>query len=518
MTATARRSAQVASYRTRRDRTGRPANRLSLPPANEPFAPTLAPVARATSSRRSWSTGYIRTLLLADLVVGIVAALAASTIRFDDAVPTSHPWLSLLLPFAWMLALELGDGYERRYMGLAGAEEYRAVGRALLYFIAGLSVVSYLGHLSLSRGYVGLALSILVLGALLVRRTMRRRLVRRRRKGEALQRTLVIGRVDSATALVESISAELATGLRPVGACTLDLQGEPLGSGREIAGVPVVGRPIDAIEAVDMLDVEVVAVASHPDLAGAALRRLGWALEERGVDLVISPGLLDVAGPRMTIRPSTNLSLLHIERPTAARRSLVAKEIMDRILAAAGLLALSPLFLVVAALIKMDDRGPVFYRQERVGVRGELFGMFKFRSMRVGADSMVTRLADQDEGNGVLFKMKQDPRITRIGALLRRYSIDELPQLINVVRGEMSLVGPRPPLEREVRAYESDALRRLHVRPGMTGLWQVSGRSDLSWEESLKLDLRYVDNWSPVVDAWILMRTVRAVFAHEGAY
>lgn len=285
-----------------------------------------------------------------------------------------------------------------------------------------------------------------------------------------------------------------------------------------IEGVALAGDPIDAVAVVDLVEAEAVIVASHPDLSGHALRRLAWALEERQVDLLVSPGLLDVAGPRMSIRPSTNLALLHVERPASTHQALVLKAVMDRILSALLILVLSPVFVVVAAAIWLGDRGPIFYRQCRVGVHGEFFDMYKFRSMHVGAETMLAEMDADNEGNEILFKMKNDPRVTRVGALLRRYSIDELPQLNNVLRGEMSLVGPRPPLAREVKEYEPDAIRRLHAMPGMTGLWQVSGRSNLSWEESLRLDLRYVDNWSLMLDLWILVRTVRAVLGRSGAY
>lgn len=518
MTVTDRRSTTRAP-RTRQHRSRyRDAAHLTLPSGSDPFAPRLGPLPAARPSGKPWVARHVNTLVALDLVIGTVAALSASLLRFDDDVPGPHILLSVLLPFAWVLAVSLGNGYERRFAGQAGAEEYRAVGRGLLYLFAGLSIVSFSADLRLSRGYIAVALGILTLGGLMARKVVRSRLEGRRQQGECLQATLVIGRADSVTSLVNSLSKDTSLGLRPIAACASDLEGGPLGAGHELAGVPVVGEPLAAIAAVDALGIEAVAVAAHPDLAGGALRRFTWALEERGVDLVVSPGLLDVAGPRMSIRPSNDLSLLHIERPAALRRTVLLKMVMDRTIATVLLMLLSPVFLVAAALIWLEDRGPVFYRQERVGLRGELFGILKFRSMRVGADKMIDELAGQDEGNAVLFKIRADPRITRVGQVLRRYSIDELPQLVNVVRGDMSLVGPRPPLPSEVMVYEPDAIRRLHVLPGMTGLWQVSGRSDLSWEESLKLDLRYVDNWSPVTDLWIMLRTVRAVFGHSGAY
>jgi exopolysaccharide biosynthesis polyprenyl glycosylphosphotransferase len=197
---------------------------------------------------------------------------------------------------------------------------------------------------------------------------------------------------------------------------------------------------------------------------------------------------------------------------------MLAKRLFDTVLAGLLLLVLSPGLLAVAAGVKLTSKGPVLFRQNRVGVNGRPFAMLKFRSMVVDADGMLAELKARNEGNGVLFKLKRDPRVTRFGAFLRRYSLDELPQLVNVVRGEMSLVGPRPPLPSEVESYDYVAVRRLRLRPGLTGLWQVSGRSDLSWEESLRLDLRYVDNWSMALDLHILFRTWRAVFSGTGAY
>jgi exopolysaccharide biosynthesis polyprenyl glycosylphosphotransferase len=272
------------------------------------------------------------------------------------------------------------------------------------------------------------------------------------------------------------------------------------------------------LRAVDELRADVVAVASHPDLSGHALRRLAWALDERGVDLVVSPGIVEVAGPRLSIRPVAGLSLLHLERPSTRSGRMLLKAVLDRLGASILVVLLGPALLAIAAAIMRSSPGPALFRQIRIGADGRPFEMLKFRSMVVDAEALRTDLEADNDGNGVLFKLRDDPRVTRVGAWLRRYSLDELPQLWNVVRGDMSLVGPRPPLPQEVIEYSEDATRRLRVRPGMTGLWQVSGRSDLSWEESLRLDLRYVDNWCLTLDAIILWRTWRAVVGRHGAY
>ncbi len=482
--------------------------------------PVPAPVTDDTfepsSQNPPWSVAYLRRLVALDLVVGLVAGVGATVGRFGSDF---HPWyiaVTISVPLVWAFTLGLANAYERRFLGVS-IEEYRAVGRATLGFLALLATAAYATRQDLARGYTLLLIPLLFVGGLAVRRGMRGWLSSNRSRGALMQRTVVVGRADAVSALLRSIQADQMQGLRPVAVCVSGLDAE-WNATSSLEGVPVFGPPEDVVATVDLCDAEVVAVAAHPDLAGKSLRRLAWALEERGVELIVSPGLLDIAGPRMSIRPSTNLSLLHIERPANRPRVVFLKSVLDRTVALVLLSLLAPLLLVIAALIKGGDRGPVFFLQKRVGVRGEPFAMLKFRSMVVDAEQRLAALQDQHDGNEVLFKMKEDPRVTRVGRFIRRYSLDELPQLINVLVGDMSLVGPRPPLPAEVEQYEPDALRRLHVRPGMTGLWQVSGRSDLSWEESLRLDLRYVDNWSPIGDLVILLRTFKAVVHAPGAY
>lgn len=462
-----------------------------------------------------WSRHYLRRVLIIDVVVGLVAAMIALVIRFQTEIRWEFALATVGMPAVWVGALYLANAYERRYLGVS-TEEYRAVSKAVVGMFAIISGAAYLARQDVARGWVLALLPLLFVGGLLARRYMRGWLQSQRADGELMQRTVVVGRADAAAALLRSIKAEPGQGLQPVAVCASGLDTD-WDATSALEGVPVMGTPRDAVAAADLYNAEVVAVASHPDLAGKALRRLAWALEERNIELIVSPGLLDVAGPRLSIRPSTNLSLLHIERPAKAR-SVFLKSAMDRSLAALLILMLSPLLIAVAIAIKVTDPGPILFVQKRVGVRGEFFGIYKFRTMVVDAEKRLLALQRQSDGNGVLFKMKDDPRITKVGKFLRRYSIDELPQLFNVLLGDMSLVGPRPPLPAEVEQYEPDALRRLHVRPGMTGLWQVSGRSDLSWEESLRLDLRYVDNWSPIGDLSILFRTFKAVTHGSGAY
>ena len=248
------------------------------------------------------------------------------------------------------------------------------------------------------------------------------------------------------------------------------------------------------------------------------LRELSWQLEGTGVDLLVAPAITDVAGPRIHIRPVAGLPLLHVDEPTFGGPRRVAKAVLDLTLALVLLVLLLIPSLLVALAVKLDSRGPVLYRQERVGRDGTTFPMWKFRSMRVGADQELTELQRLNDADGPLFKLQQDPRVTRVGAFLRRHSLDEIPQLLNVLLGTMSLVGPRPSLQAEVDRYPAQLRRKLYVKPGMTGLWQISGRADLSWDEAVRLDLYYVENWSVALDGLILWKTLAAVVRGRGAY
>jgi exopolysaccharide biosynthesis polyprenyl glycosylphosphotransferase len=281
--------------------------------------------------------------------------------------------------------------------------------------------------------------------------------------------------------------------------------------------VPVGGLD-DVVEIAGRLGADTIAVTSASETAAQYLRQLSWQLEGTGIELLVAPGLIEVAGPRLHIRPLEGLPLLSIEQPRFEGWQSVIKGGLDRITAALGLLVLAPVLCAIAIGIKVTSPGPVLFRQERVGVNGTTFTMLKFRSMVVDADSQLDALRAQNISDGVLFKMRVDPRVTRIGGVLRRLSLDELPQLFNVLGGSMSLVGPRPPLPAEVARYDASVHRRFLVKPGLTGLWQVSGRSDLPWEEAVRLDLRYVENWSLAMDLLILAKTVRAVLGSSGAY
>jgi exopolysaccharide biosynthesis polyprenyl glycosylphosphotransferase len=456
---------------------------------------------------------YQRLALLGDLVSAFLSALIAELLRFGSRTQLDYLAFNLLLPILWVCLIAVQRGYEQRFLG-TGPDEYRRILDAGLIMFTSIAVGSYALRSEVARGYVFIAIPLTLLLTLICRRRLRRWIYRLRARGMALQRVLVVGRADAVVSVIEKLDNEPQHGLVPVGACV------PY-SGTGVAyvhDIPVVGDPSQVLQAVEETDAHMVAVVSHPDLSGQALRRLSWALEERDVELIVSPGIIEVAGPRLSIRPIAGLSLLHLERPCTRGGRMLGKAVFDRVLGTALLLLALPVLIPIALAVRFGSAGPVLYRQTRVGAGGREFTMFKFRSMVVDAEAHRAALASADDGNGVLFKLRKDPRVTRVGGVLRRFSLDELPQLLNVVRGDMSLVGPRPPLPAEVAGYSDDASRRLKVRPGLTGLWQVSGRSDLNWEESLRLDLRYTDNWSMALDISILWRTMRAVLRGAGAY
>jgi exopolysaccharide biosynthesis polyprenyl glycosylphosphotransferase len=483
----------------------------------------LAPV-RFTRRKQDVLSGFMRRVGFTDLLVIIWAVLGAQLIRFGtygaDATLTSHknalPELtytafSAALIVAWMLMLRLNSAYDRRLLG-HGPEEYKAVAVSSLQLFTVVATASYVLRLEVARGYVAIALPAGMIGLLLSRRLWRTWLTLHRAQGQMSGSVLVAGGHDHLVNLIRAMDSVPSAGYRVVAACCSDADGPYIGR------VPVVGDESEAAEIAGRMGVNTVACTSSWRFGAGGLRRLSWALEGMDVDLVVAPSLTDVAGPRVLTRPVAGLSLLHVEAPVFAGPRLAIKTAID-LMAASGLMVLlSPLFAVVAILIRRNDGGPVFFRQERIGKDGRSFPMLKFRSMRVGAEAMLPSLLQRSEGQGPLFKLTDDPRITRIGAFLRRYSLDELPQLVNVLRGQMSLVGPRPPLPNEVETYANDVRRRLLVKPGMTGLWQINGRSDLSWDESVRFDLYYVENWSVMSDLMILWRTGRAVLQASGAY
>jgi exopolysaccharide biosynthesis polyprenyl glycosylphosphotransferase len=431
----------------------------------------------------------------------------------DAAPTTSLFWASVGLLVAWPVLLHATGAHAERVFG-TGSDEYRAVGRAGFLLLALAGFASYAADLDLSRALVVGAVPALAAGTLLGRFAARCALRGLRAQGRCTKRVVVVGRGTAALELVDRLRREQFAGLEVVAACVTPDDRDRVA---RVAGVPVGGLD-DVLTLAGHLGADTIAVTSASETASQYLRSLSWQLEGTGIELLVAPGLVEVAGPRLHIRPFEGLPLLSVEQPRFEGWQRVVKGGLDRVVAALALLLLAPVLLAIATAVKVTSPGPVLYRQERVGVNGQAFTMLKFRSMVVDADRQVDALRAQNISDGLLFKMRVDPRVTPVGRVLRRLSLDELPQLLNVLGGSMSLVGPRPPLPGEVARYDTSVSRRLLVKPGLTGLWQISGRSDLSWQESVRLDLRYVENWSLAMDLLILVKTVRAVVSSSGAY
>jgi exopolysaccharide biosynthesis polyprenyl glycosylphosphotransferase len=449
-----------------------------------------------------------------ETVFAAVASLSVLLTQADGVdVSSASFWAAVTLVVAWPALLLAGGAHSERVFG-TGSDEYRAVGRAGFVLLAVAGFLSYAADLDLSRALVVVAVPGLMLVTLLGRFAARCLLRALRAQGRCAKRVVVVGRGTAVLDLVAQVQRERFAGMDVVAACVTPDDRHRVAA---VTGVPVGGLD----EVVDMaarLGADTIAVTSASETAAQYLRQLSWQLEGTGIELLVAPGLIEVAGPRLHIRPFEGLPLLSVEQPRFEGWRLVVKGSLDRVVAGLALLVLSPLLLGVAIAIRLTSPGPVLFHQERVGMNGRTFTMLKFRSMVVDADRLLNFLQAENISDGLLFKMREDPRVTPVGRWLRRLSLDELPQLLNVLGGSMSLVGPRPPLPVEVARYDSSVSRRLLVKPGLTGLWQVSGRSDLPWEEAVRLDLRYVENWSLAVDLLILWKTGRAVLSRSGAY
>jgi exopolysaccharide biosynthesis polyprenyl glycosylphosphotransferase len=464
-----------------------------------------------------WERRYLRLLVLVDLLIILASMLLAEYARFGVSETTvsgvSYAALSVILVPVWLASLAVARAYEPRFVGI-GAEEFKRVTVASLRLIAVLAIVAYTFKLEVARGYVAIALPVGTVLLLLGRYGQRRWLHAKRDHGAYLHRVIAVGGADGVRDLADQLAEEAYVGYTLVGACL------PSGSGGDdLHGVPVLGSLTQILSAVAEVGADTVAVASGPGMSPEVLRRLSWELEGTGIGLMVAPSLLDVAGPRISVRPVTGLPLLHVEEPELSGAHQLMKVSVEWTLAALAFLLLLPVLVVLAVIVRLDSQGAPLFRQTRVGKNGREFTVYKLRTMRVDAEALLDTLREQNESaDGPMFKMREDPRVTRVGGFLRKWSLDELPQLWNVVRGDMALVGPRPPLPGEVAQYPAEVARRLLVRPGITGLWQVSGRANLSWDDSVRLDLYYIENWSLALDAMIVWKTVFAIFLRDGAY
>ena len=476
----------------------------------------------ATIGRRSMRR-YADLLLLTDSLVVLGSLAIATFARFgsQDAsvrvlgVPTDYWLVAGFIAVTWILALTIYRSRDVRVIG-SGPIEYRRVTSATAMLFGLDAIVLLVINADISRGLFVIAFPLGLICLLVTRRVWRFWLQNRRRRGECVATTIVVGPQPDVMRVLATLHANPGSAYLPVGVV---LEDQESSTELTVGGCtfPVLRAAGTLADEVRDRGIDVVIVAGQPS-GPDFLRNLGWDLERTHAELMIASRLVNVAGPRIHMRPADGLPLMHVELPSYEGGKHVLKRVFDFSASLAGLVVLSPVFLTIAILVKVTSPGPVLFRQARVGRNGDLFSMIKFRSMVPDAESALGELREHNEGSGLLFKMKDDPRVTRIGRVLRRYSLDELPQLWNVLVGNMSLVGPRPPLEGEVRLYEQHVLRRLYIKPGLTGMWQINGRSNLSWEESVRLDLYYVENWSLTGDLLILWRTARVVLRSVGAY
>lgn len=481
---------------------------------------------RPSPPRAVWQRRYAHLLLVTDVAVVALAVGAAQWLRFGTAAGTgvkifdwTYAVVSMLVVGIWTLFLVIYRARSPRILG-AGSEEYRRVAAATFSAFGTVAIVALLFRFDLARGYLAIALPLGLMGLLAGRWYVRRVVVAaKRRGGQYLTSVLVVGEPGPARSLVKSLARTPEYGYAVVGVCFTGRTGLGRTTATEINGVPVFSFEEDLGAIIAASGADTVALTATESLGSHDISDLSWALEELDVDLVVSPGMVGLAGPRLTMRPVADLPLIHLEKPQYDGAKRFQKRAFDVCFSLLVLVPALPVLLAAGLAVKLTSKGPIFYKSYRIGMDGKPFEMLKIRTMYDGADAQRAHLEELNEvPGGVIFKMRQDPRVTPVGRFLRRYSIDELPQFINVLRREMSVVGPRPPLPSEVEAYDHRVRRRLLVRPGITGLWQVSGRSDLSWDDFVRLDLSYVENWSMVSDLMIAVKTVRVVASGRGAY
>lgn len=480
---------------------------------------TRAPALSRSDATARWQALYTSRLLVTDAIVVVAADFLGQSVRFgtgplDNIGDSSHTLSSVTLSLLWLMALSVSQSRAPKILGV-GLEEYRRVINATFWLFGVVAIAALLLKFEPSRAYLAVALPAGTAGLLLTRWLWRRYMIRRRADGGCQTPMLVIGDRNAVVALITDLLCSQDHIFRVVAVGIYD---EPAVGDEflEVEGsrIPILGDERQALASVTKCGIHTVALTGVERFRGRGIRNLLWELEAQDVDLVVAP-----TTSRLVMEPLPGYPLLQVERPHYKEAQRFHKRSFDALFAGAALCITSPLLLLAAIAIKLTSRGPVFYTAERIGLDGQSFQMIKLRTMVDNADALLTDLTHQNESQGgMLFKIREDPRITPVGKILRRFSIDEIPQFINVVKGDMSVVGPRPPLAREVANYDGEVKRRLFVRPGVTGLWQVSGRSDLSWEQSVRLDLSYVENWSMGTDVVIILKTVRAVLGRHGAY
>lgn len=480
---------------------------------------------KASEYRRS-QRRLARSVFVSDALALAVAILAAHMTRYvllpvpagRGAVYFDRVLFSVFLFVAWMISLAVSRTRDTKMLD-SGARQYQAVARASFNVFAWLAITVVVLRAAPSRLFIAMAGVLGLCLLFLTRKAWRAWVLRRRHHDHFMAKALVIGGVRSAQAMTQRFSSDPIHGIRVVGVWVPDrIAGRRERIHVGDVDVPVMGTECELSDALTRDPVDTVVVTDTEHLGHDGMSELAWALEGHNVDLLVAPNVVDVAGPRVHLEAHGNMPLMYLSGPSYSRSRTIGRAVFDRCFAFLVLVAASPILLVSAIAIRLTSKGPVFYRSERIGTHGVPFEMFKFRTMVLDADQVREELVKHNIGAGPLFKMRDDPRVTPVGRILRRFSIDEIPQFLNVLRGDMSVVGPRPPLRAEVDTYDETVMRRLLIKQGITGLWQVSGRSDLSWEDSVRLDIDYVENWSMLRDLQIILQTLRAVLKRDGAY
>lgn len=480
---------------------------------------TTGPIQTSERTPKNWRRGYQRRLWISDLLaivwvvygtqiawfgLGNAQVAMAGDSRWTDL---SYWVFSAILVVAWMGALSWSDSRSPRVFG-TGSAEYVRVADSSLRLFGGVAIIAFLLQIDVARGFLLISLPLGILVLLTVRWLWRQWLVAQRSVGEYAARVLLVGSVESVANIARELARTPSAGYKVVGACTPTGKVGALVPGTDI---PMMGSVNAVDRAMERAGADTVAVTSTDELPPTKVKEISWGLQAGRQHLVLAPSIVDIAGPRLHTRPVAGLPLIHVETPRFSKGQLFLKRTLDIGASGLGVVVLSPLLLVLAIIVRATSEGPALFSQTRVGRGGREFRMLKFRSMVTDAEALLSTLEfERDSGNEVLFKMKNDPRVTRVGRVMRKFSLDELPQLFNVLGGSMSLVGPRPPLPSEVEKYAQHVHRRFLVKPGITGLWQVSGRSMLSWEETVRLDLSYVENWTLLGDLVIVGKTAKA--------
>lgn len=487
---------------------------------------------KAESTPR-WRFAFVASLIAIDLAVmllSLTVSLVINGAAFDAIGDVMPFWLFLILfSLIWLLCLAFAGTYHRHVMA-DGYELYAKIINASLLTIISYCSLAFIFKLALPRTALIIAPVIAFFLDIIARWQMRQALHRHRSKGSCKYRTVVIGSSDGINKALQTMRNCMNWGYEPVAVCPIEA--DPASKDAYVVTSYTPDANIEGSSKLkvipfnsafpricESLGVQEVYVADVLSRDSEMLHGLSLAVESLGMELALAVSLADVSGHRLYLRNTTEQPVLLASLPQYTGAANVIKRLLDIIGSLCALIISSPILLGVAIAIKLDDGGPVFFSQTRIGLHGKPFKMYKFRSMVTNAEELKKKLAEETgQEDRFIFKMKDDPRITKVGHFIRKTSLDEFPQFYNVLKGDMSLVGPRPALPEEVARYGSLYSARLLVKPGITGPWQVSGRSDLSQEQSEYLDVSYIENWSIAGDLAILAKTVMVIFTGRGSY